>query len=758
MKNIFIYNWLIITFLATTFYAVAQESDTTYIASRELGDVMVTSIKVNSPLEKLPLASSEIQLEGARSEVATLKNVSAIVPNFFMPDYGSSITSAVYIRGVGSRINTPAVALYVDDAPYIDKSSFTFDFVDVERIEIVRGPQGTLYGRNSMGGVVNILTVSPFRDVQKTSVRVSGVLPSKEISCFVNHRQRLGQQFAFAAEAFYSRGDGFFRNVSLDVPADDFEKFGAKVRGSFLFQNDLKLDISASYERTDECGYAYEYLGSLAETESLVPYIGKIATNRSSSYDRHLLGANVKLLKSTDDLIVTNVVGFQGLSDKMSLDQDFLPTDTFYLDQTQRLRTITEELVVKRRDKTAVWQWTTGLFGYGQWLRTECPVQFAPAGVAMIQSSMSAAMLAAGAPLTITFVDDQILVNTLASTPSFGLALYHQSSYDVVDWLNVALGLRVDYEHLSIDYDASTAINYMMKMGTMQSEKVMSVEYAGALSDNYLRLLPKFSATANLSGGGNVYVTVARGQRSGCYNVQTFSDIVSASFSASSLTDDEVANAIRVKPESCWNYEIGTHLTIAEVVKCSLAAFYMDIRNQQIAKFSEGGLGRRLENAGRSASVGAEVSMQAKLLSNRLLLGADYGYTNSHFTSYETLEDDLAVDYSGNRVPFVPDQTLNIRANYVLFESSKALKRLTFGLDFAVVGKIFWTEDNLASQSAYGQLNARIGADFGALSVNIWGRNLTDSQFYTFYFQSMNHAFAQRGKPQRAGVELTYTF
>ena len=80
------------------------------------------------------------------------KERESLVPNFFMPDYGSRLTSAIYIRGIGSRINTPAVGLYVDNIPYIDKSAFDFNFYDIERIDILRGPQGTLYGRNTMGG------------------------------------------------------------------------------------------------------------------------------------------------------------------------------------------------------------------------------------------------------------------------------------------------------------------------------------------------------------------------------------------------------------------------------------------------------------------------------------------------------------------------------------------------------------------------------------------------------------------------------
>ena len=76
-----------------------------------------------------------------------------------MPDYGSKLTSPVYIRGIGSRINSPSVGLYVDNVPFFEKAAFDFDFFDIERIEILRGLLGTLYGRNSMGGLINIFEV-----------------------------------------------------------------------------------------------------------------------------------------------------------------------------------------------------------------------------------------------------------------------------------------------------------------------------------------------------------------------------------------------------------------------------------------------------------------------------------------------------------------------------------------------------------------------------------------------------------------------
>lgn len=91
-----------------------------------------------------------------------------------MPDYGSKLTSPVYIRGIGSKINAPSIGLYVDGIPYFEKSAFDFDFNEVDRIEVLRGPQGTLYGRNTMGGIINVYTKSPLK-YEGTNVWLSTV-------------------------------------------------------------------------------------------------------------------------------------------------------------------------------------------------------------------------------------------------------------------------------------------------------------------------------------------------------------------------------------------------------------------------------------------------------------------------------------------------------------------------------------------------------------------------------------------------------
>lgn len=190
-----------LTFLTTgNIWAEEIPKDTIKVVDVE-EILIIASPKENRKLRELPTASTLLsQQDMQANQVTNLKGLSTLVPNIFIPDYGSKLTSAIYIRGIGSRINTPSVGLYVDNVPYIDKSAFDFNYSDIERIDVLRGPQGTLYGRNTMGGLIKVHTKSPF-SYQGTDLRLSaGTYGNYNAS--VIHYHRMSEQFAFSARRF----------------------------------------------------------------------------------------------------------------------------------------------------------------------------------------------------------------------------------------------------------------------------------------------------------------------------------------------------------------------------------------------------------------------------------------------------------------------------------------------------------------------------------------------------------------------------
>lgn len=732
--------------------------------------VVIASPKETGKLRELPNAVSLISQKDMQiNQITTLKNVSALVPNFFMPDYGSKITSAVYIRGIGSRINTPAVGLYVDNIPYIDKSAFDFNFYDIERIDILRGPQGTLYGRNTMGGLIKVHTRSPF-SYQGTDVKLSYGSKSNYRSASLTHYHRWNERFAFSAGGYYEGSDGFFRNAYNGKKIDNMEAGGGRIRAIWLPSDNLKLDFTVGYDYSDEGGYPYYYTGALDKNkEEYQEHIGKISYNRDCGYRRGLFNTGLNIEYQGNKFIMNAVTGYQNLTDRMYLDQDFLPVDIYNIEQKQRINTLSEEITFKSK-KNQRWIWVTGASGFYQWLHTDAPVTFQPEGIQWLENNINKGMASSGMPVNLKILSETMPVPGIFDTPVLGAAVFHQSTFNhlLFENLSATVGLRLDYEKNKIDYNSSAAMNIQMYMSGKPMGKPMeqAAEFTGKLDDDHVQLLPKFALKYDFNKQNNIYATVSRGFRSGGYNIQMFSELLQSALkqrpgAGSAVSDDEIKNLVTYKPEYSWNYEIGSHLSLFDgKLKTDLAAFYMDTRDQQIAKFVESGLGRMMVNAGSSESYGAEVSLTASVNRN-LSLNGSYGYTHSTFKKYDAgkSSSDENIDYSGHYVPFVPRHTMNAGVNYsFFFNENNWAQSLTVGLNYTGAGKIYWTEKNDVSQSFYGTLNGRISLQAKALQIDFWGRNLTNKDYTTFYFESMARGFEQRSKPLQFGVDVRYHF
>ena len=757
--------------------------------------VIVATPKETRALRELPIASTRLTQSQMRSKQVTgIKSLTSLVPNLFIPDYGSRLTTAVYIRGIGSRINTPAVGLYVDNIPYIDKSAFDFNYSDIEQIEVLRGPQSLLYGRNTMGGLIKVQTKSPFT-YQGTDIRL-GAATYGDYNASLTHYHRISSRFAFSAGGFYEHGGGFFRNsYKGGERMDRSDAGGGRLHALFLPMDNLKLDLNVNYEYSDQGGYPYYYMGAVSpedEQAGLSDYVGRIAYNDPSGYRRGLLNSGLNIEWQTPAFTVSFITGYQHLNDRMAMDQDFTPRDIFTLIQKQRSNTLSEEIVLKSKPSKR-WQWTTGAFGFYQWLKTSAPVLFKRQGIEeLIEGNANAAFPdSPQAPqMALSVHNENLLIGGDFSTPQMSAAVYHQSTWNdfLLPGLSVSAGLRLDYEQMWLDYhSASDPMNFgfSFAMGPMRLEDndMQAVSaLMGKMRHDYLQLLPRFSVEYEWRRNNNVYVTVAKGYRSGGYNIQMFSDLVQSQFinvmkqsmeQSESLApiaemvsammpeaEVDVEGTALYRPEYTWSYEAGTHLSLwQDRLTADLAAFLMNTRDQQVSQFSENGMGRVTRNAGRSRSVGAEVAVAARL-TDAFTLNASYGYTYATFRDYQTVNDaGEAVDYRGRVVPFIPRHTLNIGGEYVFtLASRKWFDRIRLNADYNAAGRIYWTEENTFSQPFYGTLNGRLSLEKGQGAVALWVRNALDKDYASFYFESMGNRFMQRGRPLQAGVELRCRF
>lgn len=778
--------------------AAAEISDSISVYEFEEA-VIVASPKETMLLRKQPISTSLFSGSDLTNlGINRMKGLSGYAPNFYMPSYGSRLTSAVYIRGIGSRINTPAVGLYVDNVPYGDKSAYDFSFIDVDRVDVLRGPQGTLYGRNSMGGLIRISTADPFThsgtDIQLGATSRTAGRRAKAVT-YVHPSSTT----ALSLGAYYEGSEGFWRNSFTGTHADGSDAGGGKIRFAWKPNQDVRVDLHASYEYSDEKANPYFYTGKEGYTNDSTFGIWQ---NRQSRYRRSLFNAGAGVEWKAPKFVFSSITAVQHLSDRLFMDQDFSASDIFSLTQKQRANVFSEELVMKSLPGHR-WQWTSGTFVMHQQMKTTCPVDFHADGMAFLNRQM-AAVLPARPSMSLTFTDNSLPFLSTLKTPMTNAAIYHQSIVDLGAGLSAIAGIRLDYEYRELRLQSGTAspVGYTFAMPSFGINAPLKADPAlnGNLYDDSWQLLPKFALQYNhKSGRGNVYAAVSKGYRSGGYNIQSYSDLSQTMLRRvimqgvreysietiknmpgmpDAVKDKAIAgltatldphipeqpsiSALGYKPEQSWNFEVGGHLNFFNRrLFIDYTFFYTRTTDQQIARFAESGLGREVTNTGKSRNCGLELSARSFLFDNRLVLTAAYGYTKSSIKShYEVTAGRDTLDAYGNRIPFAPAHTLGASARWTQPVSDNGFVRsLAAELGVNGAGNIYWDEANTRKQAFYATLRASVSAELAAgLSIELWAENLTGARYSTFSFVNLGRQLSQFGSPRHFGVDLRMHF
>ncbi|MDD7030261.1 MAG: TonB-dependent receptor [Prevotellaceae bacterium] len=725
--------------------------------------IVVAQPKESVKLRRQPLSSSVFTDNELTSlNVRDISGLSYFVPSMSIPAYGSRLTSSTYMRGIGSRSGNPAVGVYYDNIPLVNKSSFNSHFYGIDRVDVLRGPQGTLYGMNTEGGLMRVYSKNPM-NYQGTDLRLSlatGLQSDVEIA----HYHRPSDKFAFSTSAFYSGQKGFFDNTYLNEHADLSNEFGGKARLVWLPADGWNIDFTTDYQYVNQNGFPY------GEYDSETKHFNEPQTTLLNGYKRQMVNSGLHVTYTTPSLLFASTTSHQYLYDQMVMDQDYLPEDYLQLEQRQKMNAITQELSLRSLGG-GKWNHASGVFFSKQWLKTDGPVYFGEAMNNKILTNMGMPP-AMAQMLTIS---DNYVPGTFR-TPQWNVGVYHESHIKLFDRLTLTLGLRYDYQKVSIDY-ATQSMFTLTGKGTMmmpgQGGQMIQIpvdftsKFVSRLENEtdkgYSELLPKFGLTLDLGSGSNLYAVVSKGFRAGGYNIQMFSDIFSneqreigkgfAAMAKGDMTVEHTAEdyakveeTITYKPETSWNYELGTHLNLfGGKLHADAAVYYMRVRDLQLSVMAgDYGYGRQMINAGRSSSCGVELSLRGTALDNRFTWAATYGYTHCQL-----------LDYNDNQVPFIPTHTFSAMTDY-------RIGKFTFGLNVAGNGPTYWDVDNEYRQKLYATLGAHAMVDFGCIKLNVWGRNLTDTKYNTMLVNSSidgtKRSFAQQGNPLQVGADIIMHF
>ncbi len=667
---------------------IEENADTTVARHFDIDGVEVVGFKQDAHSRD---AISETVLSGVfvrQTEMNSIKDLGYMVPNFFIPEYGSRQTSPVFVRGVGSKTNGPTVGFYVDGVPHMERSAFDDDLFDISSLEVLRGPQGTLYGRNCIGGIINAYTHSPF-DYQGTRVKVGyGRFNDAVVNAY--HYDKVNDKLGYAVNGSYHHNDGFFRNAFDGSKIDKFNE--GFLRGRVFWKPTERLLITAdiSYRNSDQGGYPYATYNP--ETEET----GEINYNRYSSYLRQITTAGLNVRYTGNGFSMNSQTAYQYIDDHMGIDQDFTPNDLYWVKQGVRQNIFSEELTLKSTSESR-YQWMFGAFVFSDSYKKK---------------------------LYTNYIAQNYCTPKFYDSPTTGVSVYHQSSIGIVGGLKACLGLRFDYEHAKEDYQAYRTEAWATALGTPEDT------YNSTL--NFTQLTPKFTIEYLTSEEQLYYASLTRGYKTGGFN-STF------------LQDDERT----FDPEYNWNYELGAKTSFFDhALQAELTLFYVDWRHQQITQ-TVPGVGNITRNAGHSDSKGVELSVMARPV-KPLTFRLSYGYTYARFLDYKKSE---TVSYTGNMLPLVPRHTLSLNGSYTITPRQGILDRLVLSAGLNGMGKIYWNEDNLVNQSFYALLNAKVSATFGRVTWEVWGKNLTDTHYLTYYFKTST-GYGQQGRPVSFGTSL----
>lgn len=715
---------LFISLFLTSF---AETSDTIMLSGVDI----VSSIKMSDEEDKQPSSSTTVsRVELENRHLNGVKELSALVPNFFQPDYGSRMTSSIYVRGFGSRIDQPVVGMNIDQVPVMNKNNYDFELFDIDKIQVVRGAQSALMGRNTAGGTINVTTLSPLNFQGKRLMLEYGNENSVRLKAA--HYAAKSNVFGWSAGVFYNHSDGFFSNASSDKKCDGGDNVALRLRFQWLPADRWSIDNTISTGYTNEGGWGYRFYD--ASTGLLAP----INYNEESTYRRFNISDGLVVKRFFDDFTVSSVSGYQYTDDKMHIDNDFLAADYFVLEQAQREHSFTQELVVKSNTGNAL-EWVAGISGFYKHLQMEAPVNFREYGISELMEKYSGIRFK---ERDFTIFDDFII-------PAWGGAAFAQLAYTLGDF-EIAAGARLDYEFSSMEYDCRSLVHYTTKKNSIFYAPLLT-EFVGKTEIDEFKLLPSFSVAYNHSNG-NIYLSARKGFKAGGFNTQLFSDILRNRMVAGlmgSASDASDASSTVYRPETNWTYELGSHLTFFDGrLNISAALFYIACRDQQLTLFPQGGTGRMMSNAGESRSFGGEFAVKYRV--GRVTLDGSFGYANARFEKFVS----GGVDYSGNYLPFAPRETVAANIAYELPVSPSWANRLVLNVGWNGVGHINWNEENTLSQSFYGLFSASLLWEKGHFGASLWGKNLLNEEYNTFYFRSIEHDFFAEGKPLQFGVSI----
>ncbi|MEM9364274.1 MAG: TonB-dependent receptor [Bacteroidota bacterium] len=683
----------------------------------QLDEVVVTANRRLQDIQKTAASVSAIGFKQVEQlQIKQFSELNSIAPNFrTYDDGGIGAFTLVASRGISTVDTNPAIGLYIDGIPYFSTLNFPLTLNDVNQIEVLRGPQGTLYGRNALAGVVKITTKSPSNQVTGYGNVGFGNLNSKEFG-FGLSLPVVKNKLFFRTNANIQDRDGFVTNDFNDEELQNREAIDANFRMKYFASEKLDFSLLYSLQHREAKSSAFVLASEQNPLTSILensPF--EVNFNEAVFRDAFTQNMALNLNYRFGSFSLNSTTSYQ-VTDSERFDEfDYMPLDLQAGGGELTFQTVGQEFRLQSTAERSL-NWTSGVFLYlNRDKRFEIFENGADGGIAN--------------PDIATIVPFNRFDDTVIEQK--GVAVYGQASYALSDKFTVTGGLRFDYEENNSCVDRSFSTPALPEATFSQNAE-------------FDALSPKISLSYQANDKVFLFVNVARGFRPGGVNTLV-SDPADAPYD----------------PENTLNYELGIKTTLLENrLKLNFTGFLVDYTDQQVftlINLEDFVVGT--ENIGKSRNFGVEFESQWSVRRG-LGINLNLGYLNTDIREYNPIDffTGQELDFSGRELPYSPEFNGNLNVNYILPLSKKINLESNFDYNYQTDIFFDFANTDAVNQEAYGLLNGRLGVTSKNLDVFIWGKNLTDETYFSYGFGSGGLATAAFGLSRTYGAAVTAKF
>jgi iron complex outermembrane receptor protein len=672
--------------------------------------VSVSAQKEPADANTLPVSITTMnEEEMGAAGVRFVSEAGEYAPNTFFSELSARKVSNPRFRGVGSSPVNPGITTFIDGVPQLNTNSANLELLDVAQVEFVRGPQSALFGRNTVGGLINLTSVKP----QAGKLTGSVVVPVGDFGAVGAQGRASGSLKANLVGSFafgYDGRDGFTTNDATGHVLDDRAATFGKGQVLWTPQQNWEARLIITGERDRDGDYA---LGDLAMIRANPFHVSRDFEGHT---DRGITSVIGQVRHEGARITFTSITGYVHWFTEDLTDLDYTASPLATRDNTERDGQFTQEIRFASAANAPVklahgmWiSWQLGTFLATQHYQQDAVATFAPMAFSPDVS------------FTVNQHAPQSKINELAA------AIYGETTIGLKSWLDATFSLRTESER-----KAATLDTFYTPEVTPASDITTRAIFAN--------VTPALAVTFHPKVDRIIYASFSQGFKAGGFNAA--SPAANVSFAE----------------EHAWQGEWGAKTTLAKGrLSYDTAVFYIDWDNLQVNLPNVAVPGQfYIANVGGATSKGVEFELDAKPREAARFF-MSFGYADARFKPGTSSR---GVSVSNKRIPNAPDATasLGLEVTHGIMSNSS----LYWRAEVIFYGKMQYDDSNTQAQNAYSLVNVRAGVRHQKIFVEVWMRNALDTRYIPVAFEYPTFApsgfIGEVGRPRTFGVRGGITF